>query len=235
MSRVPAPQNTLDWTAIEASLDEYGYATTPPMLSAGQCAELVALYDDESRFRSRIEMARYNFGSGEYKYFNRPLPPLVEELRQAFYPRLAPLASRWSEELGGKPYPPTLDEFLDICGGHGQTKPTPLILRYRAGDYNCLHQDIYGEIAFPIQLTVALSRREADYTGGEFLLTEQRPRAQSRGQAVSLDRGEAVIFATRYRPVRGTRGWYRVNMRHGVSRLLSGERYTLGIIFHDAK
>jgi len=225
----------LDWPSIEASLDDYGYAVTPALLSATECASLAALYDHEDSFRSRVDMARYNFGSGEYKYFERPLPSDVEELRRAVYPCLAPVANRWAERLGGQEYPAELDQFLDVCAKHGQTKPTPLLLHYQAGDYNCLHQDLYGEIAFPIQLTVALSRRDVDYTGGEFLLMEQRPRAQSRGQAITLELGEAVIFATRYRPVRGSRGFYRVNMRHGVSRLLSGERYTLGIIFHDAR
>lgn len=193
------------------------------------------MYDEDARFRSRIDMARYGFGSGEYKYFARPLPPAVEALREAVYPQLAPVASRWAERLGGEPYPATLEAFLNLCAKRGQTRPTPLLLRYGPGDYNCLHQDLYGDVVFPIQLTVVLSRRDVDYQGGEFLLVEQRPRAQSRGQAVPLELGEAVIFATRYRPIQGTRGFYRVNMRHGVSRLLSGERFTLGVIFHDAK
>jgi hypothetical protein len=224
----------LNWPEIERSLDGFGYATTGPMLTAAECDSLTALYDDEARFRSRVDMARYGFGSGEYKYLSRPLPELVQDLRAGFYPYLEPVASRWADALGDPPYPPTLDSFLETCARHGQTRPTPLILKYQEGDYNCLHQDLYGDVAFPIQITFALSRRGKDYSGGEFLLLEQRPRAQSRGQAVTLEQGEAVIFATRYRPVRGSRGWYRVNLRHGVSRLLSGSRCTLGIIFHDA-
>jgi uncharacterized protein len=225
----------LDWPSIASSLDGYGYAVTPSLLTAGECSELTHLYGDDARFRSHVDMARYNFGSGEYKYFDRPLPPLIEELRGGLYPRLEPVANRWAEHLGDTIFPSDLNAFLDLCAKHGQTRPTPLLLRYRAGDYNCLHQDLYGEVAFPIQLTFALSRLGRDYTGGEFLLLEQRPRAQSRGQAITLQLGEAVIFATRYRPVQGARGFYRVNMRHGVSRLLSGERCTLGVIFHDAK
>ena len=225
----------LEWSALAQSLDDFGYATTPALLTPAECAELTALYASDDLFRSRIDMARYSFGSGEYKYFDRPLPALIQELRAGFYPRLAPIASGWATRLGAAAFPEHLESFLALCAGQGQTRPTPLLLRYRAGDYNCLHQDLYGEVAFPIQMTFALSRLGADYSGGEFLLMEQRPRAQSRGQAISLDMGQAVIFATRFRPVRGARGDYRVNMRHGVSRLLSGERYTLGIIFHDAK
>jgi len=216
-------------------MDELGCTATPPLLMPSECAELVRLYGEDGRFRGRVDMARHNFGSGEYKYFGHPLPPLVDELRAGFYPVLAPLASAWSERLGAPTFPAELPAFLDVCARHGQTRPTPLLLRYAAGDYNCLHQDLYGDVAFPIQLTFALSRLGADYTGGEFLLMEQRPRAQSRGQAITLEQGAAVIFAARHRPVQGTRGFYRVNMRHGVSRLLTGERYTLGIIFHDAK
>jgi len=225
----------LDWPAIESSLDEFGYATTPPLLTAADCRELVRLYDDESRFRSRIDMARYNFGSGEYKYFARPLPASVEELRSELYPRLAVTANRWAERLGISGYPGELEAFLEVCAQHGQNRPTPLLLRYREGDYNCLHQDIYGEVAFPLQATVMLSRPGADFEGGEFLLMEQRPRAQSRGQAVTLQQGEAILFTTRYRPVHGSRGFHRVNVRHGVSRLLAGQRFTLGVIFHDAR
>jgi hypothetical protein len=226
---------TLDWPAITRGLDDHGYAATTSVLTPRECAELAALYADDTRFRSRIEMTRYGFGSGEYKYFLRPLPRIVEELRHGLYSCLAPVANHWTEQLGGGPsFPTSLTEFLDVCARHGQTKPTPLVLYYTAGDYNCLHQDLYGDIAFPLQVTFALSRRGMDYEGGEFLLVEQRPRAQSRGQVVNLDLGEAVIFATRYRPVRGSRGYYRANMRHGVSRLTAGRRYTLGIIFHDA-
>ena len=225
----------LAWPAIEAGLDAYGYATTPPLVTPAGCAAMVSLYSQEQPFRSTIDMARYNFGSGEYKYFARPLPALVESLRTSLYRHLAPIANRWAEQLGGPSFSDSLDAFLEECARRGQTRPTPLMLHYQAGDYNCLHQDLYGDVAFPLQLTLALSSPGKDYTGGEFLLLEQRPRAQSRGQAVHLELGEAVIFATRYRPVQGTRGFYRVNLRHGVSRLLTGERYTLGIIFHDAR
>ncbi|HLG73094.1 MAG TPA: 2OG-Fe(II) oxygenase [Chloroflexota bacterium] len=235
MGTIAGRVERLDWAALEQSLDAFGYATTGPLLTGAECETLVELYQDEARFRSRVDMARYGFGSGEYKYLSRPLPELVEELRTSFYPCLAPIASRWAEALGDPTYPPELADFLEVCAQHGQTRPTPLILKYEAGDYNCLHQDLYGDVAFPIQMTFALSRRGEDYTGGEFLLLEQRPRAQSRGQAVTLEQGEAVIFTTRYRPVRGSRGWYRMNLRHGVSRLLSGRRFTLGIIFHDAR
>lgn len=227
---------SLDWAAIEQSLWERGYAKTPSVLTPDECTELIDLYTDAARFRSRIDMARYRFGSGEYKYFADPLPPLVQELRTYMYPFLAPIANRWMEALK-KPerYPDHLPEFLAYCREHGQTRPTPLLLYYEAGGYNCLHQDLYGEVAFPLQLTCFLSRREIDYTGGEFLLVEQRPRAQSRGEAIATEQGEIVIFTTRYRPAAGKRGYSRVQMRHGVSRILSGSRYTLGIIFHNAK
>jgi hypothetical protein len=226
----------LDWAVIRASLDDRGCATTPALLIPAECTELIALYERREVFRNRIVMERFGYGLGEYKYFAAPIPPLVAALRTAFYGRLAPIASDWMRAMRlGEGFPPALDDFLDLCHRGGQTKPTPLMLRYEAGGYNCLHQDLYGEIFFPIQMTIALSRREEDFSGGEFLLTEQRPRAQSRGEAITLDRGEAIIFATRWRPVRGARGHYRVNVRHGVSRLKSGLRFTLGIIFHDAK
>jgi hypothetical protein len=226
----------LDWEAIEQSLWDRGWARTPPLLAPDECAELVALYPDDRRFRSRVEMARFRFGEGEYKYFAEPLPPLVAALRRHAYPPLAAIANRWEAALRSRRrYPPTLEGLLQRCAERGQTRPTPLMLRYEVGGYNCLHQDLYGEVVFPLQCTVALSRREADYTGGEFLLVEQRPRAQSRGEVVTLEQGEAVIFATRDRPARGRRGVFRARMRHGVSRVLSGERYTLGIIFHNAE
>lgn len=226
----------LDWKQIEGSLWELGYAKTAPILTPAECREAAALYPDDSRFRSRIDMERYRFGIGEYKYFAYPLPAIVAELREHFYPPLARIANRWMETLGARErYPAKLSEFLEVCHQRGQRKPTPLVLRYEAGGYNCLHQDLYGDVAFPIQLTCFLSRPGADYTGGDFLLVEQRPRAQSKGEAIAVDQGEILIFTTRYRPVRGARGHYRVNVRHGVSRLLSGTRYTLGIIFHDAK
>jgi hypothetical protein len=226
----------LDWVALEQSLDGRGYATTPPLLGAAECAELTRLYDDAARFRSRIDMARFRFGEGEYKYFAHPLPASVAALRTALYPRLVPTANRWMGALGlPDRFPPALDTFLAHCAARGQRRPTPLLLRYTAGGYNCLHQDLYGAVAFPLQLTIALGRRDVDYRGGEFLLVEQRPRAQSRGEAIVLERGAAVIFATRHRPVHGTRGWYRATMRHGVSRITAGERTTLGVIFHDAE
>ena len=226
----------LDWARIRAGLDERGYATTEPLLTPSECAGIVALYDQRERFRSRIVMERFRFGVGEYKYFAAPIPRLVEEMRIALYPRIAPVANEWTKAMGGgKLFPPTLNDFLEVCHRAGQTKPTPLVLRYEAGGYNCMHQDIYGEVVFPIQLTCVLSRNIKDYRGGEFVLMEQRPRAQSRCEAVTLEQGEAIVFTTRYRPVRGTRGYYRVNVRHGVSRLHSGRRFSLGIIFHDAK
>jgi len=226
----------IDWAAVAHGLDERGWATTPPLLTAAECAELIRLYPEERRFRSRVDMARFRFGEGEYKYFAHPLPPVVLGLRRHAYPLLALLASGWEAAFGTDlRYPPDLESFLAVCAEHGQTKPTPLMLRYEAGGYNCLHQDLYGDVAFPLQMTCLLSRPGVDFTGGEFLLVEQRPRAQSTGSVVPLARGQIVIFATRHRPARGTRGAYRVTLRHGVSRVISGERYTLGVIFHDAK
>jgi hypothetical protein len=226
----------LPWEAIGAALDERGYAVTGPLLDAAACEAVAALYPEEGRFRSRVDMARYRFGEGEYKYFATPLPEPVATLRRVLYPSLAPLANLWMERLGARErYPADLAGLARLCARHGQTKPTPLILRYAKGGYNCLHQDLYGPVAFPFQLTVLLSAPEADFTGGEFILVEQRPRAQSAAHVVPLRQGEAVIFATRYRPARGARGWHRVALRHGVSELRSGERYTLGVIFHDAE
>ncbi len=226
----------LVWRRIEQSLEGNGYATTPAILSARQCAELIGLYPQRERFRKKIDMARLRFGVGEYKYFADPLPPLVEELRAVCYERLAPIADRWRRALdpSAAALPPDLKRYLRYCAQRGQTKPTPLMLRYEAGGYNCMHQDIYGEVVFPLQITVALSRREADYGGGEFLLLEDRPRAQARCSAITLERGEAVIFPSSFRPIHGTRGYYRARMRHGVSPLRHGIRYTLGIIFHNA-
>jgi len=225
----------VDWRQIAASLDEQGYATTAGLLTSEQCRGVAALYDREEAFRSRVVMQRYGFGRGEYKYLRYPLPSVVDAMRQEIYPQLAPIANRWRERLRetGR-FPATLAAFLRECRDVGQQRPTPLLLKYEAGDYNCLHQDLYGPLVFPLQLTVLLSTPEADFTGGEFLLVEQRPRAQSRGEVVPLRQGEAVIFPVHHRPVEGTRGAYRVTMRHGVSRLRSGRRYTLGIIFHDA-
>jgi hypothetical protein len=226
----------LDWPALERSLWAQGYAKTPPVLTRAECEALTALYGDDARFRSRVDMARYRFGEGDYKYLAHPLPPLVDALRAETYPRLAPLANAWEEALGSSQrYPDDLAGLLALCRRHGQTKPTPLLLHYEAGGYNCLHQDLYGEVAFPLQITAFLSRRGAEYEGGDFLLVEQRPRAQSRGEALHTEQGELVIFATRHRPARGARGWFRTTLRHGVSTITRGRRYTLGIIFHDAR
>ena len=225
----------MDWDRIERDLDAQGYATTGRLLRAAECAQLIALYPDRDRFRSRIVMERHSYGVGEYKYFARPMPPIVEELRVAMYPRLAPTANLWADRMRSRTsFPATLAEFLKVCAAHGQTRPTPLILRYEVGGYNCLHQDLYGEIAFPLQFTCALSRRGRDFEGGELLLVEQRPRAQSRGEAIALDCGEGIIFANRYRPAAGAKGFHRVNLRHGVSTVKSGVRYAMGVIFHDA-
>jgi hypothetical protein len=239
---------SIDWAAMEAPLDAQGFAVLPAVLAPGECAALQMLYEDDARFRSRIEMARYRFGIGEYKYFADPLPPIVQALREALYERLAPVANRWRERL--KPagsvrlepdtppdpdvYPPALGEFLARCHRMGQNRPTPLLLSYAAGGYNCLHQDIYGDVAFPLQAVFVLSRAGVDYSGGELLLVEQRPRAQSRGHAVTVSQGAGIVFATRERPAAGTRGAYRVVMRHGVSTVTRGSRMSLGIIFHDA-
>ncbi|HVN63095.1 MAG TPA: 2OG-Fe(II) oxygenase [Candidatus Binataceae bacterium] len=225
----------LDWGRISSGLDADGYATTGTVLTAAECAELIALYPIRERFRSRIDMEQHGYGAGEYKYFARPMPPLVERMRSSLYIRLAPIGNKWATELGERElFPPRLADFLKVCRKHAQTRPTPLILRYEAGGYNCLHQDLYGEIAFPLQFACVLDRNGRDFEGGEFLLVEQRPRAQSRGFAIALDRGEGIVFTNRYRPVRGARGFYRVNVRHGVSTIVSGTRHTLGVIFHDA-
>jgi len=225
----------LDWAEIGTALDERGFALTPALLSPSECAELRVLYTDPARFRSRVDMARYRFGVGEYKYFSEPLPPIVQEMRERMYPPLAAIANRWEAALKTRVrHAADLAGLLTLCARRGQRKPTPLLLRYGAGGYNCLHQDLYGEVVFPLQLTVLQSEPGKDFEGGEFLLVEQRPRAQSRGSVAHLEQGEAVIFTTRYRPAAGARGHNRVNMRHGVSRVLSGERYTLGVIFHNA-
>jgi hypothetical protein len=226
----------LDWQALEGSLWERGYALTPPVLNDDECDSLIAIYADEGRFRKHVEMARLRFGEGDYRYFREPLPPLVRELRVHGYRHLAPVANRWLERCGDRRrFPGTLREFLLACAASGQTKPTPLLLRYGEGGYNRLHQDLYGEVAFPLQMTCFLSRPGKDFGGGEFLLVESEPRAQSRGEAIAADRGEILIFPTRERPLRGKRGFRRVRMRHGVSRVTSGSRYALGVIFHDAR
>ncbi len=226
----------LDWGAAGEALDAAGVAVLGSLLDPAECGEIAALYNaGEERFRSRVVMARHGFGRGEYKYFAAPLPPTVAALRSALYERLAPVANRWSEAMGlPARYPAEHAEFLARCHAAGQTKPTPLLLRYRAGDHNCLHQDLYGEHAFPLQVVVLLSAPGGQFEGGELVLTEQRPRMQSRTEVVPLRQGEAAAFAVNQRPVQGTRGAYRVTMRHGVSRVRRGERHTLGIIFHDA-
>ena len=226
----------LDWAAIGSALDAQGCAVIGPLLGADECAALAARYDDDGLFRSRIVMARHGFGRGEYKYFTYPLPDALAELRTALYPPLAAIANRWNEAMGvAARYPAAHEDFLARCHAAGQSKPTPLLLRYGEGDYNCLHQDLYGEHVFPLQATLLLSRPDADFSGGEFVLTEQRPRMQSRAEVVPLRQGELVIFPVHHRPVQGTRGTYRVKMRHGVSRLHRGRRHTLGVIFHDAR
>lgn len=227
--------DALAWPDIETSLAQHGCATTGPLFSPAECAALASLYDQEAPFRSRVVMQRHGFGQGEYKYFNYPLPHAVAQWRDALYAKLAPLANAWAAALGqAADYPARHADYLARCHAKGQARPTPLLLRYDAGDYNCLHQDLYGDLQFPLQLTVLLSRPGEDFTGGEFVLTEQRPRMQSRAEVVPLSQGEAVIFAVNQRPVNGSRGTYRVAMRHGVSRVRSGRRVTLGLIFHDA-
>jgi len=224
-----------DWAVLAAELDNHGCAVFGLLLPE-ECRRIAALYPDEAHFRSQVVMARHGFGKGEYKYFKYPLPDLVGGLRQALYPRLAPIANAWNERMAEQTrYPGEHGEFLKLCHDNGQTRSTPLLLQYLPGDFNCLHQDLYGDLAFPIQVAILLSEPGQDFTGGEFVLTEQRPRMQSRVEVVPLHQGDAVAFAVHHRPVRGSRGNYRVNMRHGVSRLRSGKRHTLGIIFHDAK
>ncbi len=224
----------LDWAELTARLDENGFVQTPPVYGAGECRELAASFED-GRFRSTIDMRRYRFGEGAYKYFDAPLPALIDDARHALYPPLAALANDWAQRLGETAdYPPALEAFLDRCHAAGQQRPTPLILRYGEGGHNTLHQDIYGEVAFPLQAVTVLDRPGADFEGGQFVLLEQRPRAQSRAHVIDLERGAFLIFATRHRPVQGTRGYYRANMRHGVATVLAGRRTTLGVIFHDA-
>jgi hypothetical protein len=236
MTNIEQHVAALDWEAVARDLDEHGCADTGVLLPPEECEALAAAYENEDLFRSRIVMARHGFGRGEYKYFAYPLPALIAALREAFYPRLARVANRWNDALAESTrYPDDLAGLLSRCHRAGQTKPTPLLLQYGAGDYNCLHQDLYGDQVFPLQVAILLSRPGIDFTGGEFVLTEQRPRMQPRAEVVPLRQGEAVIFPVHHRPVRGTRGFYRVNMRHGVSRLRTGMRHTLGIIFHDAR
>ena len=225
-----------DWQALAGELDSYGCAVLPKLLLSEECRGIAALYSDESHFRSHIHMARHGFGKGEYRYFRYPLPDLLGGFRTALYPHLAGVANAWNARMGlDERYPDEHASFLKQCHDAGQTRPTPLLLQYVPGDFNCLHQDLYGDLAFPIQVAILLSEPGTDFTGGEFVLTEQRPRMQSRAEVVPLRQGDAVAFAVHNRPVQGSKGSYRVNLRHGVSRLRSGMRHTVGIIFHDAK
>jgi hypothetical protein len=227
--------DALDWPALVDEVDEYGCAQTGRLLTPTECRGISALYDETERFRATIDMARYRFGSGQYRYFAQPLPELVAQLRQAFYPHLLPVARDWAAKLGRPaPWPDTLDAWLAVCHAAGQTKPTPILLRYRERDWNALHRDLYGDLVFPLQVVIGLDQPGVDHSGGEFLLVEQRPRAQSRGTSTVLRQGHALIFTTRDRPVRSARGWSAAPVRHGVSTVRSGSRHTLGLVFHDA-
>lgn len=235
MTAVMTAVDTVDWAAVRAQLAERGFATTGQVLEPAACEELAARYDDDAAFRNTVVMARHGFGSGEYRYFAYPLPPLVAELRAAFYARLAPVAREWGPHLGlPGDLPDGLDEYTELCARKGQARPTPLLLRYGPGDFNRLHQDVYGEMVFPLQVTILLSRPGVDFTGGHFLLAEQRPRTQTRGEVVPLGQGDGVVFATRAWPAPGPRGHHRAVLRHGVSTVTGGRRVTLGLIFHDA-
>ena len=237
MSLIQKRIDALDWRAAEDSLSAYGYTVTDPILTLEECTSVVSLYNDSTRFRSHVIMSRHRFGVGDYKYFANPLPEIVADIRTSAYSHLAPIANQWAKAFGESKPPFPLDHaaFLRICHKAGQTKPTPLVLHYEEGGYNCLHQDLYGEVAFPLQMVFLLGQPGRDWEGGEFLLVEQQPRAQSKAEVVTANQGQGIIFTTRYRPVKGSRGYYRVNLRHGVSRVHRGTRYTLGIIFHDAK
>jgi len=235
-SGIAARVDAIDWAQASLDLDAQGCTVLKGLLSPEQCRELASLYPDDKKFRSRVVMGRHGFGRGEYKYFSYPLPDLIAGLRPALYAQLRGAANRWNEAMGiDIRYPESHDAFLRRCHAAGQVRPTPLLLQYGAGDYNCLHQDLYGEHVFPLQVAILLSEPGRDFTGGEFVLTEQRPRMQSRPEVVPLAQGDAVVFAVHVRPVQGTRGFYRVNLRHGVSRIRSGQRHTVGVIFHDAK
>jgi uncharacterized protein len=226
----------LDWPALSRSLWEEGYALTSPLLTPEECSALIGMYSDDALFRSHIIMARYRFGLGDYKYFNYPLPEVVQHLRESSYPQLSAVANEWNRALGiAADFPRSLPEYLKQCHLRGQSRPTPLLLHYEAGGFNCLHQDIYGEMAFPFQMTCFLSEPSKDFDGGEFVLVEQVPRAQSKAHVIAPRQGQALIFTTRYRPVKGGRGYYRANIKHGVSKVRSGTRYTMGVIFHDAE
>ncbi|WP_307437577.1 2OG-Fe(II) oxygenase [Labrys monachus] len=235
MPSVEARVSGLDWHRLAEELDGFGCAVIEKLLSPGECRAIAGLYPQEAHFRSHVHMARHGFGKGEYRYFRYPLPDLLGGLRSALYPPLAAIANAWNERMGmAQRYPDRHADFLGQCHEQDQTRPTPLLLQYGPGDFNCLHQDLYGDLAFPLQVAILLSEPGRDFTGGEFVLTEQRPRMQSRAEVVPLRQGDAVAFAVHDRPVKGTKGYYRVNLRHGVSRLRSGRRHTVGIIFHDA-
>ena len=225
----------LDWPALEARLDESGFAMTPPLLIPQQCAEVRNMFGDGERFRSTVVMARHAYGEGSYRYFADPLPPLVQGLRTALYPPIARIANRWADRLGERHYPEDLNGLLAECAGLGQGKPTPLVLRYGLGGYNCLHQDVYGDLTFPLQLLIMLSTPDVDFTGGESVFVEQRPRQQSRPMVARPGLGQAVVFPVRHRPRLGARGYHRVQLRHGVSAVHTGDRHVLGIIFHNAR
>lgn len=226
----------LDWAAIGRSLDDLGVGLTTRLLRAEECRRIVGLYDEVDRFRSTIDMARHRFGDGQYRYFAHPIPEIVTELRAAFWPHLLPIAREWADRRGlAAPWPDAFEDWIDRCHDAGQKRPTPLMLRYGAGDWNALHRDLYGELVFPLQVVVGLESPDADYTGGEFVVVEQRPRAQSRATATTIPRGHALVFTTRDRPVRTSRGWANAPMRHGVSVVRSGRRHTLGLVFHDAE
>jgi uncharacterized protein len=235
-SEISTRVRDITWDRVSQEVDAQGSAVLEHLLSPEECQDLAELYSNDELFRSRVVMSRHGFGRGEYRYFKYPLPELIGELRTTVYPQLAPIANRWNEAMGiGVRFPEKHADFIERCHQAGQTKPTPLLLQYAAGDYNCLHQDLYGEHVFPLQLAILLSEPGRDFHGGEFVMTEQRPRMQSRAEVVPLRQGDGVVFAVHNRPVRGTRGVYRVNLRHGVSRIRSGQRHTLGVIFHDAE
>ncbi|MDT4902905.1 MAG: uncharacterized protein QOH52_921 [Pseudonocardiales bacterium] len=233
--RCSARVDRADWDAIATELDEYGCALTPQLLTPVEARRIAGLYDQDERFRSTIDMVRYRFGAGEYRYFDHPFPEPIEALKQALYPRLLPVARDWWGRLGREtPWPDTLDEWLQMCHDAGQTKPTPILLKYGERDWNALHRDLYGELVFPLQVVINVNEPGVDHTGGEFLLVEQRPRAQSRGTATLIPQGHGLIFTTRDRPVESKRGWSAAPVRHGVSAVRSGQRLTLGLVFHDA-
>jgi uncharacterized protein len=236
MSTIRERVDAIEWSTLADGLDELGIASTGPMLDSNECTELIEVYDSSDRFRSTIDMANHRFGRGQYRYFNRPLPAVVADLRAAFWPHLLPVVRDWAERRGQpSPWPDTLDEWLDQCHAAGQSRPTPLMLRYGPGDWNALHRDLYGELVFPLQVVIGLNDPFADYTGGEFVVVEQRPRAQSRATALTIPQGHGLVFTTRDRPISTQRGWANASMRHSLSVVRSGRRHALGLIFHDAE